>query len=234
MDNQHRYGFRWSTQANGKDCPQPIRKTVVSGQDDVDDAATSVNIYPGDPVKLVDGGGVKVAQGVGAGEAADMVYGICVGIAPFWSVSEGVMRPGSYYPNQTVWGTKEARRGYVYVVPGHWGIWEVDCAFDWENQQDITHVDASYDTETEYKTLPGNNVEFICPGSALTGYGKATSADPYVDLNTVATTATLTFRIVDVSQTMENQDYSGAFTKLYVTLNEGNFAAMPATPTAGV
>jgi hypothetical protein len=163
------------------------------------------------------------------GEGTDIPYGIVVGIEPYWSAADGAMKRGWYYPNQTAWGTKEERRGYVLVVPAHWGLWEIDCVYDWSGEGDVTTVNASFNTEAEFKAAVNKNVDHIIPGSAATGYGHPTSADPYLELDTVANTATLCWRIVDVSQSAENADFSGAFQKLIVTVNESQYAGKPAT-----
>lgn len=207
-DNQHLYGFRWSVAANGRPMPTPIRCHVASGQDDQDDGSNSVNINAGDPLKMVNTGGVIVAL------TTNIVYGICVGVHSYYDASTGLMKSGKYYPNQTTWGTVESRRGYVYVVPASWGIWEIDV------DDKVTAT-----TKAAYRALINENAEFVVPGNTANA-----SADPYLDISGHAVTATLGVRIVDVSPTMYNRDFSGSYVKLLVRFNE---IGEPAAPASG-
>lgn len=206
-DNVHLYGFRWSVSANGSAQPYVQRMHVATAQDDVDDSSNSVNINIGDPVKKVSTGGVMVAL------TTEIVYGIVMGIERYYDASTGLMRSGPYYPNQTAWGTVEARRGYVLVAPAAQGIWEIDC------DDKVTAT-----TEATYRALVGENSEHVVPGNT-----SATSADPYLDISLHATTATLGWRIVDISPTQYNRDFSGSYVKVLVRVNESAEAGMPAT-----
>jgi hypothetical protein len=205
-DNTHYYGFRWSVAANGgKACPVPERQHVASGQDDQDDSSNSVDLNVGDPVKRISTGGVTLAQ------TTDAVYGIIVAVAPYWDGTR--MTPGNKLPNQTTWGTVEERRSYVYVVPVSAGVWEIDC------DDKVTAT-----TLAAYRALIGENAEHTTPGNTA-----LTSADPYLDISGHATTATLSWRIVDVSPTLANEDFSGSYVKLLVQINESQQAGFPAS-----
>jgi len=209
VNNTHYYGFRWSIAGSGAPQPQPLRMSVASGQDDTDDASVSIGLYPGDPVKLVNTGGVTIANTTNA------VWGIVVGIEPYWDGT--VMRPGNKLPNQTTWGTVEERRSNVLVVPATWGVWEVDT--DGTND--------SYDTRAEFAAFVGSNVNHVCPGGTATAVANTDSADPYMDISSVATTPTLTWRIVGISQTSDNKDYAGSYVKMLVRINVSEEAGMP-------
>jgi hypothetical protein len=196
--------------------PQPVRKHVASGQDDVDDAAVSCAIYPGDPLKLMSTGGVKIAL------TTENVWGICVGIAPYWDGTRMVF--GNKLPNATTWGTVEERRSYVYVVPATAGLWEIDC--------DVSA--AAYDTKAEYQALIGENVEHNVLGGTATGMAPTDSCDPQLLITGHATTHNLAWRIEDISMTEENQDFSGEYVKLIVSVNESAESRSPTTMVVGV
>jgi len=210
-DNKHQYGFRWSVAYNGKPCPQPMVKHVATAQDDKDDAGVSIGMRAGDPVKLVTTGGVIVALTTNA------VWGIVVGILPYWDGTKMVI--GSKLPNQTTWGTIESRRSKVLVVPASAGVWEIDC--------DVSA--AAYDTEGEYQAFVGENTEHVVPGGTATLVAPTDSADPYLDISEHATTNTLGWRIEGVAPTLENQDFSGEYVKMLVTVNLSQEHAAPAS-----
>lgn len=208
-DNTHYYGFRWA-RSNGKPCPSPEWKTVATTQDDQDDSANSVDLNIGDPVKLLAAGGVGLAV------AGDNVYGIIVAVAPYWDGS--VMKPSNKLPNQTNWGTAEARRSMVGVVPASAGYWEIDV-------DDATTAT----TYAAYIALLGSNCDHAVPGNT-----SETSADPKLDISTTATTQDNTWRLVDISSTMANKDFSGANVKVIVAINDSQEAGWPATQTVGL
>jgi hypothetical protein len=209
MDNIHRYGFRWS-RANGRSCPSGEVKYIATAQNDVDDGANSVHIWPGDPVELVATGGVIVAN------TGETPWGIVTSIGYYWDGEH--MRSGKYYPNQTVWGTVEARRGWVHVVPATAGYWEIDV-------DDNTTAT----TRAAYVALLGENVIHTCPGN--TTYAQA---DPYLDISGHATTNTFEWRLEDISPTLDNRDFSGSYVKMIVSCNLSQQAGHAAAPGTGV
>lgn len=204
-DNEHLYGFRWSTAANGgKSAPNPVRLFYATGQDDQDDGSNSVDINVGDPLKLVSTGGVIVAL-----TTNDVSY-VAVGFGPRWNGT--VMEPTTKLNNQTAWGTIEDRRQYVWGVDARAGVWEIDVD---DNTTATTYAG--------YVAFVNENANWVVPGN--TG---ATSADPKLDISSHATTAGLGCRIVGISDTMWNRDFSGANVKLLVRFNEINDAGAPA------
>lgn len=210
-NNVHKYGFRWVKGWNGSNnIPQPIRKTVATGQDDQDDGSNSVDLNIGDPVKLVSTGGVALAL------TTNSIYGIISGIRPYWDGN--VMRPRNKLPNQTSWGTVEARRSWVDVIPITSGLWEIDAD---EN--------TSATTFAAYVAFLGENCNHTVPGNT-----SATSADPYLDISSHATTAALELRLVGISQSAENKDFSGTNVKLYVAANTSELPTQAATTIIGV
>lgn len=212
-DNVHKYGFRWYS-GNPSPMPAPIKMTVATGQDHQDDTSTSVLIRPGDPIKLVSTGGANIAL------TTNSVYGICVGIGPVWDGTAMSFR--RTFPNQNSWGTVEGRRPWIYVVPAKAGIWEIDV-------DDSTTAT----TYAGYVAFINENTEHTVPGSAtIDPAGRV--ADPKLDISLHATTAGLGWRIVGISDTVENKDFSGANVKLLVTVNESQEAGSAATNVAGV
>lgn len=209
-DNVHLYGFRWSVAANGgRACPVPIRCYVASGQNDqADGAAFSVHLRVGDPVKLVNTGGVSLAN------TTEAPCGVIVGIERYYEASTGLMRSGPYYPNQTTWGTVEARRGRILVVPATAGRWEIDV------DDKVTAT-----TYATYRALMGENATHTCAGG---GVAANLAANPLIDISTHATTNTLIWRLEDLSQTAYNRDYSGSNVKVIVSVNASCEAAMAA------
>jgi hypothetical protein len=204
-DNRHRYGFRYHSPRYGNTKPPTIMMSIATGQNDVDDSANSININIGDPVEKVNTGGVIVAN------VDEVVWGIVVGPILYWDGDK--MRKGKYYPNQTAWGTVEGRRGYVGCMTASAAVWEVDCD---ENATDASLASAD---KAGYMAIVGENIQHTCPGDTTNG-----TADPYLDLSDHATTYTHGWRIVGVSETLENQDYSGNYVKLLVVINESQEA----------
>lgn len=210
-DNAARYGFRWNSAWNGgKSCPVPIRMTVATGKDHVDDSGNSVDLNIGDVVKIESTGTVTICEDTGS------PYGIIVGVHPYWDGT--VMKPSSKVPNQNAWGTVEARRPWVDVVPVTAGIWEVDV-------DDATTAT----TYAAYIALVGENCNHFSAGNTAN-----TSAAPKLDISSHATTAALDWRIVGISQTAENKDFSGANVKLLVAANTSQLPTQAATTVAGV
>jgi len=205
MPNRHQYGFRWAWSYNGNTMPAAEVWPVASGQNDVDDAAAAININVGDPVARVNTGGVIVATtGVDP-------YGIVVGINQYWDGTN--LRKGKFLPHATLW-TSEALRSEVLVIPVRAGYWECDC------DDGVTAT-----TPATYRALRHSNVTHVCPGNTVQA-----NANPMLDISTTNVTNTLEWRIVDVSRTMENQDFAtlttvgtpaitSAFVKLIVRSN---------------
>lgn len=194
MDNVANYGFRPYRSRGAK--LDPIKCLVATGyQGSL--SATSVDLNIGDPVQLVSTG--TVAH-MGAGSAAKG-YGVVVAVLPYWTGS--VQQPSNVLPGGTAWGTIQERASYVMVQP-FWGTtFEVDC-------DDAV----SATTLAAYQLFVQENVDLIySPVSA------SKKAFPRIDISGHATTNTLQFRIVGISDNQANQDYSGANVKLLVECN---------------
>lgn len=193
MDNRVEYGFRPVMTIDGSAIPNPIPCAVASGYQG-NEAAANVDISIGDPVRRLSSGYVELA---GAGED---IYGVVVGIKPYWNGTE--MRFGDRLPGGTVWGTVRSRMSELLVVPAANIIWEVDC----------NAALSGATTYLDYLAVVGENADHIFVPSTPIG-------NPRLNISThVATTAQ--WRILDVSKTLNNQDFSGSFVKLLVTVNE--------------
>jgi hypothetical protein len=216
-DNIHYRGFRWA-KSNAHPCPKPQEKVVASGYQAQDDASGfNVDLNAGDPVKLVSGGTVALANG------GDAVWGIIVAVSDrgVWDANLGqfgAMRPSTKVPGGTAPGTNIARETRVLVVPASTGLWEIDA-----------NNNTSYTTEALYADIVGLNADHACTGVAADKV-----ADPTLDMTTVLTTESLGWRIEGISLNRSNQDFTGENVKLIVSVNQSEEAAMPATRVVGV
>ena len=96
-------------------------------------------------------------------------------------------------------------------------IWEVD----------VTGNTSSSNTLTEYRAMTNRNANLIY--SLDTSNPDNPRANPLLDVSTL-TDDTADFRILGVSKTAMNQDYSGNFVKLLVTVNESGQAPYVTDP----
>lgn len=204
-DNTHIYGFRPYASRYGSGNLPIIPRTVASGQDHKDDGGNSVVLRPGDPVKQVSTGGINIAL------TDEDTWGIVASIGPFWDGTR--MARGTQFPNQNTWGTVESRRPVIGVYPADCAIWEIDA--------DTTA--AANDSIAEYTDMIGENVQHTVPGNTA-----LTTADPFIDISLQATTNTFGWRIEGISQNFANQDYTGNFVKMLVTVNAYQGANAPA------
>lgn len=199
-NNVHKYGFRWVGSADGSCYPKPIEGEVATAYQ-ATISAENVDLNIGDPVqRTTDGSFILGALGSPA-----TLFGVIVG---FSNVKVGLPLKGrkfSRLPGGTTWTTEE-NRSKVLVVPFGRNYWEIDCD------------DASTATTfAAYRALVGENAEFTFSRDATDA--DRPKANPLLDISTHNTT-TQAMRIVDVSHTALNQDYSGLYVKLIVQVNE--------------
>lgn len=203
-DNRQEYGCRWFRAANGGVAqPVPEEHIVASAASfDITGGASNVGLGPGDIVAMATTGGVSLCPG--AETTPGLAYGVVVGVAPYWDGT--MMVRGRVLPSDTTYGTNLSRQSKVYVVPIADGIWEMDC------DDKVTAT-----TLAGYQAFIGENVDFI---HDLTSTN--TRPTPRIDISGHdPTTATLALRIVGISPTVHNQDFSGNYVKLLVRANEG-------------
>jgi hypothetical protein len=205
-DNTHLYGFRWHSSKAGGSMPKPVELYYATGQNDVDDGTNSIQISVGDPLKLMNTGGVKVAL------SNEDVSFVAVGFAPVYNATSGVIEPSNRVPNATAWGTNEDRRVKILGVPVRGQIFECDC------DDAVTAT-----TFAAYVAFINENCTW-----KVAGAGTPRKADPMIDIEYHATTAALGLRLVGISGTAYNRDFSGNYVKLLVEFNEINDANAPA------
>lgn len=199
-DNRTMYGFRWATAHNGRPHPQPERFKVASGEN-FTVGGSNKDLGPGDLVKLKNDGTVTLCAGTES--TAEAPYGVVVAVGPRYDSTigqAGAMRPTETLPSGVTY-SKAQYASTVYVVPVSAGTWEVDV----DDSATATDLAA-------YEAMIGENVDHINTGSG-------SRPTPKLDISTHATTNTLHWRIVGVSTSMHNQDYSGANVKLLVRSN---------------
>lgn len=204
-NNISRGGFRYHSSRSHGTGPIPERAYVASGYQGADVNAASVNLNVGDVVKKVSDGTVALAAGT------DAFYAVIVNILPYYDGT--VMRWNKFLPGNTVWGTNYERISTLEVIPVDGMIFEVDV-------NDATTATS----RATYQTLIGENANHI-----NTGLVSAVAAFPQLNIGGHNTTNTLGWRIVDISPTLENQDFSGTGVKLLVTANLTQQAPFTAT-----
>lgn len=207
-NNTARYGFRpHQTSAPGT---LPIERfTVATGyQAQNDGAGFNVDLHIGDPVIVLAAGTVGLAT-VGVD-----VYGIIVGFSPY-NVG-GVLTPTDTLPGGTTWTTEDLK-SEVLVVRASACDWEIDCDENTSNT-----------TEAGYRLDINSNCNHACVGDTT-----AKEARPLLDISTSGTDEEKTWRIVGISQTAENQDFSGTRVKMLVRINSGSEPGTAATNEVG-
>lgn len=210
-DNVAKYGLRPYRSRSGSGNPAPERRflaTAYGGQP----GSQNCGVQVGDPMTLVNDGSLAFAT-AGSGAAISHVV---VGIEQYYDGT--VMRSGRIVPYQSgAYSTNLERQTRVLAMRIEDWIWEIDC-----------------DDNTTATTLAGYQA-FINENADLSYAGaSAPNANPRLDISTHATTASLQFRIQGVSDTVHNQDFSGVYVKLLVTINKSSAGMQAATTIAGV
>lgn len=201
MDNVAGYGFRFVKARQGDH--QIVEEGIVAAAQsfDVNGGAQNVALRVGDPVIRLAGGGFNLCDGAEGAGGALAPYGIVVGIKQYWNGTRLVT--GNSLPSDTAYGTNLERQTKILVTPVQTAYWEVDV-------DDI--VTAT--TKAAYQAFQGENADHRLQGASGEAY-----ASPRLDISGHNTTATLIWRIVEVSKTLENRDFAGAFVKLIVVSN---------------
>ena len=218
-DNMPYYGFRWATAHNGgKNVPQAEECFVVSGQSfDINNGAQNIGLGIGDPVTRLASGAVSLCDGSEGAGGGVAVYGIVVAVLPYYNAVTGRMEPTNVLPDNVVYGTNLERQSKVMVVRADAGRWEIDV-------NDATTATSLAD----YQALYGENCDHILTGVVSVD----TRAKPKLDINP-NDPATAQWRIISVSKSAANQDFSGANVKLIVEINEAA-TQLPAFGATGI
>lgn len=203
-DNRHKYGFRFYSAQGGGGRSACFEERIASGyQANVGSTPTNVGLSIGDPVARVASGFVELTGDTTTpGWTLGVIYALYGKVDP-----NNKARPVSYLPGATTYAL-ETTTSKVIIAPFSDHIWEIDC-------DDV--VTAT--TEAAYRALVGQNVSIAYwPDSSNP---ERPRANPMLSIAGVAVTAALNFRIVGVSKSRENFDFTGANVKLLVQLNMG-------------
>lgn len=216
-NNRAKYGFRFYSSQHGSGRASGIEGGVTTAyQANVGSGNVNVGVSIGDPVAYNAAGNFELAQDI----TADRFFGVVVAIRNARIESNGKSRPASYLPGNTTW-TNEVDRSSLIVLPFANNIWEVDA------DDNVTAT-----TLAAYRLLVGLNADMVYT-TDVTNTDKP-RARPELDISTAAVTAGLDFRIIGVSRTAENQDFSGTGVKLLVQLNLGSDPALGFTGVVGL
>ncbi len=197
-DNRKVYGFRPLRSLYGGDPLGAIQRYRVASGYNGTVNSIAVDVNAGDPVTILSTGYVQLQ--VGSEGTQGRNTGVVVGVGPSWDGT--LMQFKTSIPNSTTYGTVLERTSYVWVCHGDGIVFEADC----DDSSTAT-------TEAAYTALIGSNVDHV-----LTT-GIQPKANPMIDISSTNTTNTLLWRVIDISPTIENQDFSGLYVKLLVTPN---------------
>lgn len=206
-DNQAAYGFRlFRAGAAGTTGPSDTRWPVVSNYASNTPVGTAgVAIRPGDPVNQLASGMVQhitISDGTPT-EDTMKCLGVCAGIDPVFNSAKGqfgAMDRFSSLPTGVVYGTNLERQSNILIYEAAAFEFEADC------DDNVTAT-----TLAAYQALVGENC-------AISYNASAPFANPRIDISTHVTTSEQ-LRIVGISPTLANQDFSGANVKLIVRFN---------------
>lgn len=210
MANPNYYGLRWHSSLAGHAPPTPIRMPVASAYQAAP-GGVNVDLNVGDPVKEVTGSGNDPGS-VALIAGTDTPFGVICGIAPNYNSSLGRRQFTPSLPGGTTWGTNLERISYVYVIPVANQVFEAVC-------DDAT----TFTTELGYLTSVNKNVTLT-----INQVSGSTLATPKIDISTVNTTNTLTWRILGLSRRIDI-DYSLTNVPLLITANLAQQAPYTAT-----
>jgi hypothetical protein len=202
-DNPVRYGFRAVKSRYGGRLPVERAFVATSASFDVNSGASNVVLGEGDVIVQLSDGSVTLAVGSEGTDSAT-ILGVVCGIKQYYDTAKGVMTAaGPGIPSDLAWGTNLARRSELYYIPIESAIWAAQC-------DDNT----TFTTEATYGDAIGENITLV-----NTGASGENRAKPKLDISENATTNTHPFKIVGISTTAGNQDFSGANVELYVISN---------------
>jgi hypothetical protein len=201
-NNRHMYGFRLASNLSGGGVPPVLEFPVASGYASAEGGGTAPVLSIGDPVQLAADGTVIHAQDDGT---ADTPYGVVVSVRNARVDGNGKSRPASFLPSGTTY-TLDRDTSIVSVMPFGRMLWEIDV------DENTTAT-----TRAAYQAFVGENADFAYVAATVNGQERV---DPRLDISTHAAT-TAHFRIMGISKTAENADFSGENVKLLVQLNEG-------------
>lgn len=210
MDNNLRYGIRWSRAMNGCDPPDPLEAFIVTGQNFAINGVGNVRLRPGDPITRLASGGVNLCDGSEGASGGVAMLGIVAEIERYYDATQGVMVRNFSLPSGVAYSTNLTRQTKILYYPVEWGVWEIDAS-------------SALASLAAAQLLAGANCDHTLTGTTVGGYA-------YPRLNVASTgTGTAQWRIEGTSLTEENQDFTGNYVKFYVRAVEGQGPLYTAT-----
>lgn len=193
-DNAVRYGFTWYRTRAGGTAPKPLRVRVASGyQGSV--SSVNVDLQIGEPVKKVSDGTVAHAA------AGDAIFGVVVGVGPYYNSTLGAMLPSNRLPGGTTATVGTDRESAVYIIPA--ADQEFLCCAD---------DNTTATTISGYIAFIGENADHV------TATAVAPNGNYLLDISDHKT-GSAQWRIVDIAP-FPAIDYTGNYVPLIVTCNE--------------
>lgn len=206
-DNARRYGLRFYRSRHGSSEPQVMRGFAATAQAwSVNGGVQNTNLQKGDLIRRAATGAMILCDGAEGAGGALAPIGVVAGFGPYYNAALGQMQPTNQLPSAVAYGTNLERESTIWWIPVESAFWEIDC------DDAVTAT-----TLAAYKLLLGLNADHRHAGAA--GIDASLGAQPLLDISTAAITATLIWRLEDVSTTLENADYSGNRVKLIVRAN---------------
>ena len=212
MANPHRYGFRFVKNRWGGDTPEIVTHKILSGYAPNVTGATTCNLNIGDPVYISDLGNATLLD-PGTTTTADnqvtqRAYGVIAGF-PQMLIS-GAVRPNSFYPTATAYGTNYNNRTLVSLIPVEGAVFEIDTDAAGSSSQD---------TREEFESMVSSCAAIVY--SQINTTSSNPKANPMLDVSDI-TKAVADFRqlrIVGVGSLSENVDYTITNVPLRVVVN---------------
>ncbi len=201
-DNPHIAGFRPYRPKSGAQTLSPLTGLIASGYQGAISGGTSIDISVGDPVGKLATGYMEIRDGFEAAGTGETVWGIVTDIKPFYNSVLGAMDFGNRLPGGTAYGTNFARQSKIGYLPVAEYYWEIDC------DDAVTAT-----TYAAYLALIGTACDHV-----LTT-GSEPKSNVMLDISTTSTSDGQ-WKIVGISDTVMNQDFSGNYVKLIVEINE--------------
>lgn len=210
VDNRFEYGFRWSKANGGSPCPQGSEFSVADAYQAT--VGGNVDLGVGDPVIRVSDGSVALAA------AGGPIFGIITGIERYWDGEREVK--GTVVPGGSTGSSNLKRETRVLVTLASHGLWEIMA------DDNVTQT-----TEAGYRGLIHSNADISLTRTQINNKWRAS---PRLDVDTADTSADKQLRIMEVSKSLHNEDFSGANVHLIVAINETGQATQAATTIGGV
>ena len=208
-NNTAMYGFRW---VGGTRVEREF--FVKDSATMQDDGSNNVDLQVGDPVLFTVDGTVNIAL------QASLVFGVCTAVNGVYDSNNGTYGPSNRVPNGATGAGVYDRRTRVMVTLAPGAIWEVDV------DDAVTAT-----TQDAYTLLSGGNY-IVGTTTRAARYG-GYAIYPKIDISAPATTHSHAWRMLAVSKSLANKDFSGSNVKILVMANAMSNAGMPATMVLG-